>query len=106
RCQGTRKLRRVGRGAVEAGAGTGQDRRGDAEQALLRSERARRPGVDPRFLQEGRRRARRGGCGGAGVRAFRTERRSVTAQPEETLAAPEDARSMFRRILLKLSGES
>jgi uridylate kinase len=30
----------------------------------------------------------------------------VTVQPEETLAAPEEARSMFRRILLKLSGES
>jgi uridylate kinase len=30
----------------------------------------------------------------------------MTVQPEETLAAPEEARSMFRRILLKLSGES
>jgi uridylate kinase len=30
----------------------------------------------------------------------------VTVRPEETLAAPEEARSMFRRILLKLSGES
>src|SRR6185437_340367 len=139
---------------------TGQDRRGDAEQALLRSERARRPGVDPRFLQEGGRRARRGGRGGTGVRAVRAERLGaptsntrrllardpaapestlaltkahslgcgrvrppawgsrprnsaallagapVTVRPEETLAAPEEARSMFRRILLKLSGES
>jgi uridylate kinase len=30
----------------------------------------------------------------------------VTVRPEETLAAPEEAQSMFRRILLKLSGES
>jgi uridylate kinase len=30
----------------------------------------------------------------------------VTVQPEETLATPEEARSMFHRILLKLSGES
>jgi uridylate kinase len=30
----------------------------------------------------------------------------LTLQPEETLAAPSESRSMFRRILLKLSGES
>jgi uridylate kinase len=30
----------------------------------------------------------------------------VTVRPEKTLAAPEEARSMFHRILLKLSGES
>jgi uridylate kinase len=30
----------------------------------------------------------------------------VTVQPEETLPAPGEARSIFRRILLKLSGES
>jgi uridylate kinase len=30
----------------------------------------------------------------------------LTLQPEETLAAPSESRTMFRRILLKLSGES
>ena len=44
-----RDLRELRRGAVEAGAGAREDRRGHARQAILRRERPRRPGVDPRL---------------------------------------------------------
>ena len=55
-----RDLRELGRGAVEAGAGAREDRRGDAEQALLRRAGARRPALDPRHGEDSRRGARRG----------------------------------------------
>ena len=49
-----RDLRELRRGAVEAGAGPREDRRGHARQALLRRERPRRPGVDPRLREDRR----------------------------------------------------
>src|SRR2546423_1452496 len=61
--------------------------------------------MDPRFGQEGRRRARGRERRGARVRAVRAQ--LVTVQSEDTVApAPAEAHTVFRRILLKLSGES
>src|SRR5207248_203409 len=100
-----RDLCELRRGAVEARASAREDRRRDAEQAVLRRGGPQRPGMDPRFLEE----SRPGSCGrgrrGARVRALRADR-LMTVQPEEVVTAPGDARPVFRRILLKLSGES
>src|SRR5213078_3021068 len=84
--------------------GPRQDRRGDAQQAVLRRERARRPGVDPRLLEDGRAGAEGSRRRGARVRALRALR--MTVGPEAAVRPRETGGSAFRRVLLKLSGEA
>ena len=101
-------LLELGRGAVEARAGSREDRRGHAREALLRSvarRHAPRPGVDSRRLQVGRRGARGSGRDGERVLAD-LGRRFVTAPSEELTERPSPVGSAFGRALLKLSGES
>src|SRR5438445_564048 len=101
---GARDLLELRRGAGKARTGARQDRGRHAQQALLRRQRARRSGLDPRLVQESRRRVGGRGRRGARIRTLRAER--VTVQSKETGAAPSETASVFRRILLKLSGEA
>ena len=76
-----RDLRELRRGAVEAGAGAREDRRGMLEQALLRRERPRRPGLDPRHGEDGRPGAEGSRRRGARVRALRARQLSTVTDP-------------------------
>src|SRR5581483_4766254 len=99
-----RDLRELGRGAIEAGAGAREDRRRNAEQALLRRERPARAGVDPRLLEIGQAGARGRRSRGPRVPALLGRRVSVGQTEPAAKAAP--AGGGFSRVLLKLSGEA
>ena len=91
------------RGAVEAGARPREDRRRDAEQALLRRVRAAasRRGSATR-VADGRRRFLRG----AGSSSSTTPGTRRSADGGRQPSGARSGRPSFRRILLKLSGEA
>src|SRR5581483_5888369 len=77
-----------------------EDRRRDAQQALLRGVGARRAGVDPRRQPHRREGARAGRARARRLRLVLARLMAAVAQPR---GAPEPA---FSRVLLKLSGEA
>ncbi len=90
-----------GRRALEARERAGEDRRGPAEQAVLRRVGAHRADVVPR------RRVHRHGRSGAEGARHRTARLRLVLGLGVVAAAPQpSAPTAFRRIVLKLSGEA
>ena len=81
-----RDPREAPRGAGEAGGGAREDRRGQAQQALLRRVGARRPGVDPRHGADGRR--RRSSEGGLELRRLRLVLRRLSERAARANADP------------------
>ena len=104
---GARDLRELRRGAVEAGAGAREDRRGHARTS---ASSARTCSLDQEWIHDSVE-DRRAGAEGGRRRSARVPallaRRMTRREPEETAAhAPEAGAPGFRRVLLKLSGEA